>query len=118
MGERPHGAWHRGGDPRVPGWAFRDGGAAGDGVADLDAIGRDIYGDSRVRREIIALSASVERGDSGGPFVTSDGLVGGVVFAGDPSGGTAYALTVDEVRPAVEEAIRRNQEVGVGACRF
>jgi S1-C subfamily serine protease len=87
-------------------------------VADLDAIGRDIYGDSRVRREIIALSASVERGDSGGPFVTSDGLVGGVVFAGDPSGGTAYALTVDEVRPAVEEAIRRNQEVGVGACRF
>jgi S1-C subfamily serine protease len=87
-------------------------------VADLDAIGRDIYGDSRVRREIIALSASVERGDSGGPFVTSGGLVGGVVFAGDPSGGTAYALSVDEVRPAVEEAIRRNQEVAVGACRF
>lgn len=87
-------------------------------VADLDAIGRDIYGDSRVRRKIVALSASVERGDSGGPFVTSGGLVGGVVFAGDPSGGTAYALAVDEVRPAVEEAIRRNQEVGVGACRF
>jgi S1-C subfamily serine protease len=87
-------------------------------VADLDAIGRDIYGDSRVRREIVALSASVEQGDSGGPFVTGDGLVGGVVFAGDPSGGTAYALAVDEVRPAVEEAIRRNQEVGVGACRF
>jgi S1-C subfamily serine protease len=87
-------------------------------VADLDAIGRDIYGDSRVRREIVALSASVERGDSGGPFVTSGGLVGGVVFAGDPSGGTAYALAVDEVRPAVEEAIRRNQQVGVGACRF
>jgi S1-C subfamily serine protease len=87
-------------------------------VADLDAIGRDIYGDSRVRREIVALSAPVERGDSGGPFVTSDGLVGGVVFAGDPSGGTAYALAVDEVLPAVEEAIGRNQEVGVGACRF
>ena len=87
-------------------------------VADLDAIGRDIYGDSQVRRKIVALSASVERGDSGGPFVTSGGLVGGVVFAGDPSGGTAYALAVDEVRPAVEEAIRRNQEVGVGACRF
>lgn len=84
----------------------------------LDAIGRDIYGESRVRREILALSASVERGDSGGPFVTSDGLVGGVVFAGDPSGGTAYALSVDEARPVVENAIARNEEVGVGACRF
>ena len=84
----------------------------------LDAVGRDIYGGGRVRREILALSASVERGDSGGPFVTSDGLVGGVVFAGDPGGGTAYALTVEEVRPVVEAAIARNQEVGVGACRF
>jgi S1-C subfamily serine protease len=84
----------------------------------LDAIGRDIYGESQVRREILALSARVERGDSGGPFVTSDGLVGGVVFAGDPTGGTGYALTGDAVRPLVEAAIGRNQEVGVGACRF
>lgn len=87
-------------------------------VAGLDAIGRDIYGNHRVRREIIVLSTSVERGDSGGPFVTGDGLVGGVVFAGDPSGGTAYALAVNEVRPVVDGAIRRNQEVAVGACRF
>ena len=84
----------------------------------LDAIGRDIYGESQVRREILALSASVEQGDSGGPFVTSDGLVGGVVFAGDPTGDTGYALTADEVRPVVEAAIARNQEVGTGACRF
>jgi S1-C subfamily serine protease len=83
----------------------------------LDAVGRDIYGEGRVRREILALSASVERGDSGGPFVTADGLVGGVVFAGDPGGGTGYALTVEEVRPVVEDAIARNQEAGVGACR-
>jgi S1-C subfamily serine protease len=84
----------------------------------LDAVGRDIYGGSRVRREILALSASVERGDSGGPFVTSEGLVGGVVFAGDPAGNTGYALTAKEARPVVEDAIDRNQEVGVGACRF
>jgi S1-C subfamily serine protease len=71
-----------------------------------------------VRREILALSASVERGDSGGPFVTSEGLVGGVVFAGDPGGNTGYALTAGEARPVVEDAIDRNQEVGVGACRF
>ena len=86
--------------------------------ARIDAIGRDIYGGSRVRREILALSALVGQGDSGGPFVSSEGLVGGVVFAGDPGGGTGYALTAGEVRPVVEDAIDRNQEVGVGACRF
>jgi S1-C subfamily serine protease len=84
----------------------------------LDAVGRDIYGESRVRREIIALSAPVERGDSGGPFVTGDGLVGGVVFAGDPGGDVGYALTAEEARPVVDDAITRNQEAGVGACRF
>jgi S1-C subfamily serine protease len=86
--------------------------------ARLDAVGRDIYGGSRVRREILALSVPVESGDSGGPFVTSEGLVGGVVFAGDPGGPTGYALTAREARPVVADAIDRNQEVGVGACRF
>ncbi|WP_433560175.1 trypsin-like serine protease [Pseudonocardia xinjiangensis] len=67
---------------------------------------------------MLALTASVERGDSGGPFVTRDGLVGGVVFVGDPGGDTGYALTAREARPAVEDAIARNQDAGVGACRF
>jgi S1-C subfamily serine protease len=84
----------------------------------LDAIGRDIYGENTVRRQVLVLSAPVERGDSGGPFVTSAGQVGGVVFAGAPDGDTGYALTVSEVLPVVEDAIARAQEVGVGACRF
>ena len=73
----------------------------------LDAVGRDIYGEATVRRDILALSAPVERGDSGGPFVT-----------GDPAGGTGYALAAGEVRPVVEGAIDRNQVVDVGTCRF
>jgi S1-C subfamily serine protease len=85
----------------------------------LDAVGRDIYGAGQARREIIVLTAPVEQGDSGGPFVTSDGGVGGVVFAGDPGGGaTGYALTAEEVRPEVDAAIAQDQEVGVGECRF
>lgn len=86
--------------------------------ARLDAIGRDIYGQETVRRDVLVLTSDVERGDSGGPFVTAEGRVGGVVFAGDPEGGSAYALTAAEVRPIVEDAVARNQEVGVGACRF
>jgi S1-C subfamily serine protease len=84
----------------------------------LDAIGRDIYGENTVRRQVLVLSAPVEQGDSGGPFVTSAGRVGGVVFAGAPDGDTGYALAASEVRPVVEGAIARDQQVGVGACRF
>jgi S1-C subfamily serine protease len=85
----------------------------------LDAVGRDIYGAGQARREVLVLGAPVEQGDSGGPFVTGDGRVGGVVFAGDPGeGATGYALTAEQVRPAVDAAIARGQEVGVGECRF
>ena len=85
----------------------------------VEAVGRDIYGEGSARREILVLAASLEQGDSGGPFVTSAGLIGGVVFAGDPSNrASGYALTAEQVRPGIEAAIARNQEVGVGACRF
>ena len=84
----------------------------------LEAVGRDIYGSDQAR-EIVVLAAPVEQGDSGGPFVTSDGRVGGVVFAGNPGERSiGNALTAEEVRPKVEAAIVQGQEVGVGDCRF
>lgn len=85
----------------------------------IDALGRDVDGDASVRREVLVLMAAVERGDSGGPFVTADGQVGGMVFAGAPDGTpTGYALTVEQVRPAVTDAVVRDTPVGTGACRF
>ena len=87
--------------------------------ARVDALGRDVYGDASVRREVLVLAVAVERGDSGGPFVTEDGQVGGVVFAGAADGSpTGYALTAEQVRPVVEDAIARDAPVGTGACRF
>lgn len=83
------------------------------------AVGHDIYGGGGARREILSLSAPVQRGDSGGPFVTSDGLVGGVVFAASRSeGGTGYALTAESVRDDVAAAVGNDDEVGNGRCRF
>jgi S1-C subfamily serine protease len=83
------------------------------------AVGRDIYGRGLASREILTLSADVRRGDSGGPFVTGGGLVGGVVFAAAPEErGTGYALTAERVRPDVDAAIAGNQAVDTGACRF
>ena len=84
-----------------------------------DAVGRDIYGRDSVTRKVLTLSADVERGDSGGPFVTSDGEVGGVVFAAAASEpGTGYALTAESVKDVIAAAIARNEPVGTRACRF
>lgn len=84
-----------------------------------DAIGRDIYGRGTVTREVLTLSSEVRRGDSGGPFVTGEGGVGGVVFAAAPADpGTGYALTVEQVRPDVDAATARNAPVDTGPCRF
>jgi S1-C subfamily serine protease len=85
----------------------------------VDAIGRDIYGQATAAREILALAAPVQQGDSGGPFVTADGMVAGVVFAGDPAdSATGYALTAEQVRPGVDRAINTGQQADVGDCRF
>lgn len=63
-----------------------------------DAKGPDIYQRKTVVREIYALRARVRPGNSGGPLISPDGGVYGVVFAAaadDPQ--TGYALTADEV---------------------
>lgn len=84
-----------------------------------EAVGRDIYGRGLVTREILTLSAGVVQGDSGGPFVTAEGQVGGVVFAAaatEPD--TGYALTAGEVADDVAAAITANASVATGTCRF
>jgi len=87
-------------------------------VADrYQAIGRDIYGESRVPRQILELRAQIERGDSGGPLILADGTVGGVVFAEsrtDPDVG--YALAPADVSVAVAPALGRTSAVDTGRC--
>lgn len=62
------------------------------------ARGPDIYQDRQITREIYSLFATVRPGNSGGPLLTPQGGVAGVVFAAavdDPH--TGYALTAGEV---------------------
>jgi S1-C subfamily serine protease len=83
----------------------------------LNAVGRDIYSRDTVEREIYDLQTRVVPGNSGGPFVTADGVVAGVVFAASSSSdGTGYALTVGELRPVLERAQARSGSVGTGSC--
>jgi len=86
-------------------------------AADYPADGRDIYGGATVTRQILELTAQVDRGDSGGPLILTDGTVGGVVFAeskSDPNVG--YALAPAEVAARVLPAVGATAAVGTGAC--
>jgi S1-C subfamily serine protease len=83
----------------------------------LSAVGRDIYSRNTVERDIYELQTRVVPGNSGGPFVTEDGTVAGVVFAASSSNqGIGYALTMEELRPVLDRARGRSGSVGTGSC--
>ncbi len=83
----------------------------------LDAVGRDIYAQAIVTREIEVLDARIRPGNSGGPFIARDGRVLGVVFAKSTvTAGLGFALTAGEVRPDVRRAVGRQAAVSTGAC--
>ena len=63
------------------------------------------------------LRASIERGDSGGPFVLEDGTVGGVIFAQSKTDTTVgYALAPTAVRDAIAGALDATTPVDTGDC--
>ncbi|MFH9293802.1 MarP family serine protease [Streptomyces sp. NPDC017520] len=85
--------------------------------ARIDADGPDIYHRGTVRRDVYSLYATVRQGNSGGPLLTPDGKVYGVVFAkslDDPQ--TGYALTADEIREDIEIGREANQQVDSEGC--
>jgi S1-C subfamily serine protease len=85
---------------------------------EVQAEGRDIYGQNLVVRHIWIVQADVLPGNSGGPLVDIDGNVVGVIFAASTSQqGTAYALTDAEVQPDIDQAQGRTESVSsVGPC--
>lgn len=85
--------------------------------ASYQAEGRDLYGAKTVVRDILELRATIDRGDSGGPFVLADGTVGGVIFAearSDP--GIGYALDPAAVAADIERGLTRTSPADTGPC--
>jgi S1-C subfamily serine protease len=83
----------------------------------LQARGSDIYGRPGTSREVYSLSAQVRPGNSGGPLLSTDGRVAGVIFAkslDDPR--TGYALTMNEARPVLDAAPSASRTVDTGPC--
>ncbi|MFM9458273.1 MarP family serine protease [Streptomyces europaeiscabiei] len=83
----------------------------------ITANGADIYKRGTVHRDVYSLYATVRQGNSGGPLLTPEGKVYGVVFAkslDDPE--TGYALTVDEVEEDIAKGRTANQQVDSDSC--
>lgn len=79
----------------------------------VTAVGRDIYDQSRTRRDVFVLASELRPGDSGGPLVNPRGEVVGVAFAIAPDRReTAYALTDGEVRAVLESVPEQRADTG------
>ncbi|GAA3789413.1 MarP family serine protease [Streptomyces coacervatus] len=79
------------------------------------ATGQNIYSDATVTREIYSIRSTVRPGNSGGPLLTTDGRVYGVVFARSTSDNeTGYVLTAAEVASDAGRAADATASVDTG----
>ncbi|MFE5400976.1 MarP family serine protease [Streptomyces sp. NPDC056580] len=106
------------GDPAVVAGYPQDGGLdlqAATVANRVQARGQNIYGTRTVTREIYSIRSTVRPGNSGGPLLSADGRVLGVVFARSTSDAeTGYALTADEVAGDASRAATATAPVGTG----
>ncbi|POH67739.1 serine protease [Cryobacterium zongtaii] len=77
----------------------------------------DIYGQSPTARAVYTLAADVQQGESGGPLLSADGRVAGVIFAkAANTANVGYALAMSEVAPVVDQADGLSATVSSGTC--
>ncbi|OFP22123.1 hypothetical protein HMPREF2996_02240 [Corynebacterium sp. HMSC066C02] len=83
----------------------------------LTIAGPDIYSTGRVERDAYTVRGSIRQGNSGGPMITPEGQVLGVVFgASVEDSDTGYALTADEVRGHVGDVTQLVDAIPTGSC--
>jgi len=87
-------------------------------VRDVGPIrGPDIYNSATVVRDIYTIRGLVRSGNSGGPLISPDGAVLGVIFAAaadDPE--TGFALTDDEVASVASAGRSATAATATGTC--
>jgi S1-C subfamily serine protease len=82
-----------------------------------NAEGPNIYQDSTVTRQIYEIRAVVKSGNSGGPLLSPQGTVDGVVFAAAVGvSDTGFALTAAEVSADTSAGAQLTTAVSTGAC--
>jgi S1-C subfamily serine protease len=66
---------------------------------------------------VFSLRALVRPGNSGGPLLSEDGDVLGVIFAASVTDrDTGYALTAEQVSSSAAAGITSNAQVDTGGC--
>jgi S1-C subfamily serine protease len=79
--------------------------------------GHDIYGQGKVIRQIYQIRGVVRSGNSGGPLITPDGAVLGIVFATAlDSNDTGFVLRYSEIKSDADTGAVKETAVGTGAC--
>lgn len=121
--DRPALKLDRSGAPRKPGAVL---GYPQDGPYDVQGAriraeqrlrSPDIYGRGTVIREVFSVRSLIRPGNSGGPLVSPDGKVYGVVFAASvEDSSTGYALTADQVAEAGVKGLNATLPVATGRC--
>lgn len=87
--------------------------------ATVTAHGEDIYGEAGVAREVYSFRGDIAPGDSGGPLLSLDGTVYGMVFgAGIQHESTGYAITGAQLAGISTTAVGSEDAVDVGSCRI
>lgn len=77
----------------------------------------DIYDRGEVLRETFSIRGLVRSGNSGGPLVSTDGDVLGVIFAASISdSATGYAVTAAAAADNAAEGLRSSRPVDTGGC--
>ncbi|MFJ6652015.1 MarP family serine protease [Microbacterium sp. NPDC091313] len=100
---------------------YPHGGPFTSGAAQVLSVGTvsvpDIYDEGTAAREIYALAATVQPGNSGGPLLTTDGQVAGIVFArSDEGDAVGYAMTTAELQPVLSQTGSLGPAVSSGRC--
>jgi S1-C subfamily serine protease len=78
---------------------------------------QNIYGADPSKLEVYTLAANVEQGNSGGPLLDQEGRISGMVFAkATDDVPVGYALSLAEIRPAINESMVYQETVAAGQC--
>jgi S1-C subfamily serine protease len=77
----------------------------------------DIYDRGQVLREAFSVRSLVRSGNSGGPLVSTEGTVLGVIFAASISdSSTGYAVTAEQAQDDARAGRSATQQVDTGRC--